>query len=564
MINPEDSISSLELSSPYISMLLSKDETLRLDMHKIIDGYNNGTLEGVREVSYSVKYPFPPGDTGPESLKIRARIIKNRELALIALKDFLNIYTVKDTIAGLSKLADFCIDYSVKSLLAGGDYNRLRYESLMENLIIIGMGKLGGSELNISSDIDLVFLAGTADEHTAAFLTGMLNFISSSTSEGFLYRVDMRLRPEGGNGPLVMSAGDALEYYSDRARKWELQAMIKKRLVWGSPVLFDEFSTRLDDIIYSHHQPHAILYDIKRTKDLIETNIRRRNLLFEIKQSPGGIRDIEFIIQFLQLVHGIRYPEFKTPNSLSALALLNTFHIITPGEFSILQTNYIALRKIENIIQLKNNTPEHSLPAGNGEIEKLFRPWRIGGFDSEAENYSMEFKAWLRKIMKEVREIFTYLFDETIHYLELKDNLLAGHPDLDRELLSDHFLRMDSEYFLRFSEDNIYSHLMMISKLDIRNPAVIKAKKTGPGRWELTIVAFDYYYEFSKIAGLISAYYLKIISGESFTYGGDSGAFYRRQEKRIYPYFPPGQTGGLIYRRKIVCFLAVEEFENFH
>lgn len=80
MINPEDSISSLELSSPYISMLLSKDETLRLDMHKIIDGYNNGTLEGVREVSYSVKYPFPPGDTGPESLKIRARIIKTGSL----------------------------------------------------------------------------------------------------------------------------------------------------------------------------------------------------------------------------------------------------------------------------------------------------------------------------------------------------------------------------------------------------------------------------------------------------------------------------------------------------
>jgi glutamate-ammonia-ligase adenylyltransferase len=564
MINPEESIRSLELSSPYISMLLSRNEALRLEMYNIIEGFNNGTLEGVIEDPYSLKYPFPPEDAAPESLKLRSREIKNRELALIALKDFLKIYTVKDTIESLSRLADFCIDYSVKSLLAGSGNDLLRYKSLVENLIIIGMGKLGGNELNISSDIDLVFLVGDSDDYTGALLTGLLDFISSTTSEGFLYRVDMRLRPEGGNGPLFMRAADALDYYRDRARKWELQAMIKKRLVWGSAVLFDEFSTRLDDIIYSHHQPHAILYDIKRTKDLIETNIRSRNLLFEIKQSPGGIRDIEFIIQFLQLIHGIRYPEFKNPNSLTALSLLSTFHIITPGEFSILHSSYITLRKIENIIQLKNNTPEHSLPADDKDIETLFRPWRIDGFDSGTDNYSMEFKARLQNIMKEVREIFTYLFDETIHYLELKDNLLAGHPDIDRELLSDHFLRMDSEYFLSFSEDNIYSHLMMISKLDIRNPALIKAEKTGPGRWELTIVAFDYYYEFSKIAGLVSAYYLKIISGESFTYGGDSGAFYRRQEKRIYPYSPPAETGGLIYRRKIVCFLTVEEFENHH
>lgn len=251
------------------------------------------------------------------------------------------------------------------------------------------------------------------------------------------------------------------------------------------------------------------------------------------------------------------------------MASLNTFHIITPDEFTTLNISYIILRKIENILQLKNNTPEHALPEKDSDIEKLFRYWKIGGFESGSGNYGRDFKNRVAKIMTDVRSIFSSLFDETIRYLELKDNLIKEHPDIDKTLLEDNFLRMDSEYFLRFQENEIYNHIKMISKLDLQNPAELEAEEAGQGKWKITIVAFDYYYEFSKIAGLVSAYYLKIISGESFTYSdytpsisSDPDTIYRRKKKRIYPFSSANKSELLIYRRKIVCFLFVAPLEG--
>lgn len=263
-----------------------------------------------KRTAYYEKYQFKASLKDNEGILLQSRLIKNRELALIALRDFLHINSVSDTLTDLSKLADFCIDYSIKSLLSFSDIKKsVTYEVLKRNLIIIGMGKLGGNELNISSDIDLIFLgkdSSLSDDgmrhDIENFLSRLLDFIYATSSEGFLYRVDMRLRPEGENGPLIMGIQNAIEYYKSRARKWELQAMIKKRLVWGSEELYQDFAIPLDNIVYRHHQPQSIIYDIKKIKNEIELNIRRKKLAFEIKQSPGGIRDIEFIIQFLQLI----------------------------------------------------------------------------------------------------------------------------------------------------------------------------------------------------------------------------------------------------------------------
>ncbi len=576
MDNVTDIISRLTASSPYLSTLIDKNPDIGREYSIIIESRSDKKKQDGGSVSLFGKYPFPAGSKTDE-LFLRIRHIKNYELAIIALKDFLLINTVPETLSQLSNLADFCIDWSVKSLAAAlPPGSKISYERLCESIVIIGMGKLGGNELNISSDIDLIFLgvdAGLEDnllrKELDTFLASLLDFLSKTSEEGFLYRVDMRLRPEGDIGPLIMGINNSLEYYKNRGRKWELQAMVKKRLVWGSDAVYNEFREKIDVLIYQHHQPRQILIDIRKIKNEIELKILRQNFSFNIKLSPGGIRDIEFIIQFLQLIHGIRYPEIRNSNSLAALSSLGIFHIITPEEFSTLHDGYIILRKIENILQLKDNTPEHCLPLKEGDIYNLFVSWKLEELEQPAGDYEKNFIHSLEKIMAKIRSIFTSLFDETIRYIELKDNIRSRRPDLPAALLDDHFLRMDSEYFLRFQEEEICRHIIMISLLNLDNPAQIDVEELGEERWKLCIVAFDYYYEFSKISGLISAYYLKIKSGESFTYSEYASGtpenpemFYRRKKKQIYPYSSGENYVSLIYRRKIVCFLIVENLKS--
>ncbi len=577
MFNIQEVKKQILQSSDYLRLLLENNPDLWKEIYTFLSQSDEKVPQEYTNDYYYKKHSFPKVDEDPEKMFLNIRKIKNKELAIIAFKDFLFNNSVSMTLIFLSRLADFCIDWSIRSVLnIMHEKNYIGYDKLKNNIMIIGMGKLGGNELNISSDIDLIFLGkdeiiqdDAFRKELETFLTHFLDFLNRTSQEGFLYRVDMRLRPEGEIGPLIMGFQNALEYYKERGRQWELQAMIKKRLLWGNDLLYQEFVSSMDKLIYQHHQPQKILFDIWNIKNEIEKQFLNKNTEFNIKLSPGGIRDIEFIIQFLQLIHGIRYPEIRNANSLSTLNSLKTFNIITPDEFNTLNSSYIILRKIENILQLINNTSVHSLPGKKGIIEKVFKPWKIEGFDFPNEDYEIEFKNKVNTIMSNVRTIFTALFDETIRYIKLKDNLLSQYQDIPGELLEDHFLRMDSEYFLRFQEMDIYKHIKMIEKLNLNNLVELEINKNKEEIWSLTIVAFDYYYEFSKIAGLISANFLKILSGESYTYGEYSSQkdekeepFYRRKKKQIYFFSSEKKAPSLIYRRKIVCYLKVQMLET--
>lgn len=504
------------------------------------------------------------------------RRIKNIEIAKLCINDFLGKSNVFQTSYSLSELADFLIEYSIHGTLLDPERpESISCDYLKENLFIIGMGKHGGMELNVSSDIDLIFFARDEilEDHDSSaalfsFIKSFLDFIRLPSENGFIYRVDLRLRPDGNDGPIISGVKKSLEYYRERGRNWEYQAFVKSRYIWGSRKLHDTFHYTMDKIIFNSGNSENILIEMRDIKDRIEKKIKPRTKTVNFKLGPGGIRDIEFIIQFLQLVHGFRYTEIREQNSILALKKLRTFNIISNTEYDTLKSNYILLRKIENVLQFESDLPRQELPMEDEKLERIFSVWNIPGLNIRCD-YAEGFRNHILRHMKEVRHIYRYIFNETIGYLELKNNILAGCSGEQLKIAGDHFLRMDSDYFLSFNENDISLHLSMIEKLSTSNLCEITADQIN-GIYHICIVAFDYNYEFSKIAGLITANGMDIISGESYTYSEheeDSlqkpgeNFFYRRKRKQIYT-GSGEKSGSLLYKRKILCRIEAKPFDS--
>ncbi len=504
------------------------------------------------------------------------RRIKKIEIAKLCIDDFLGKINVFQTSSLLSDLADFLIEQSVQATLLNPEIDRLiTCDYLKENLFIIGMGKHGGRELNVSSDIDLIFFARDEilEDHIKSevlytFVKSFLDFLRMPSENGFIYRVDLRLRPDGSDGPIISGVKNSIRYYKERGHNWEYQAFIKARYIWGSRKLYDSFHPTMYKIIFNAGNSENILVEMRDIKDRIEKKISLKTRTVNFKLGPGGIRDIEFIIQFLQLVHGFRYTEIREQNSILALKKLMVLNIISPAEYHTLKNNYILLRKIENILQFESDLPRQELPVEDEKLERIFNVWDIQGFHGR-DDYAAGFRTYILKRMAEVRNIYRYIFNETIRYLELKKKILTGCSGALQNIAEDHFLRMDSEYFLRFNESDILLHLSMIEKLSPSNLCEIKIEEKD-GIYKICIVAFDYNYEFSKIAGLITANGMDIISGESYTYSeyeaessrqNDNNFFYRRKRKRIYT-GPGSSSTDLLYKRKIVCNIGTKSFDS--
>jgi glutamate-ammonia-ligase adenylyltransferase len=524
-------IKNFILSSPFALSIINKNPLILEDFYKI-ETNNKEYLSIIQKNSTEfINYLYNRYNNiliskDYDYIFRQLRNIKNHEMVLISIYSFFNLIDFKQNVFLISKLADFCIDIAMNSCIFKNQTDNDSFNELKENLIIIGLGKYGGNELNYSSDIDLILLC--KDEYLnenniknlQILIKNFLDFLRINSQEGFLYRVDLRLRPEGISGPLIMGINNALEYYKTRGRQWEFQALIKSRNVWGSNTLYNKFNEAITPLIYRQASVEYILSEIKNTKNKIEKEITNRNIKqLSIKLSPGGIRDIEFIIQLLQLIHGVKYTEIRKNNSLNALDSLKTFNIITENEYLILKDNYIFLRSVENILQFSNNLPMQSIPQNDEEILKLFSSYNLdSNLNPDLKNYPLHFKKILNDKMQKIRKIFNSLFEETIRYIKLKNNIIKMSHNLETDLIDDHFYRMDSEYFLKFSESDIIKHIEMISKLNLDNLVEIDLTTENNNLFNLTIVAFDYSYEFSKIAGLISANYLEIINGESFTY----------------------------------------------
>jgi glutamate-ammonia-ligase adenylyltransferase len=246
-------------------------------------------------------------------------------------------------------------------------------------------GKLGGDELNYSSDIDLMFVydhdgetAGRRsalgnDEFFARVVQEVVRLLSAPTDRGAAYRVDLRLRPDGARGPLARSLAGTLSYYDTRGRTWERQALIKLRHVAGDGELGREFLAAVEPFVYRKYFSFAEINEVKALKRQMEQRAAAAGDLVDVKTGRGGIRDIEYAVQFLQLLNGGDLPAVRQRNTLLALEALEIAGCLTPHETYTLADAYRFLRKTEHRLQLLFDLQTHKLPATADELRTLAR-----------------------------------------------------------------------------------------------------------------------------------------------------------------------------------------------
>ena len=310
---------------------------------------------------------------------------RTHRLALlkIGVNDMVRGASVDETTERLSNLADATAQTLLSNLRAdvgvSGDHS----------LAVIAMGKLGGAELNYSSDIDLVFVCDNADDDVIALNTKVARRFSEvlyeHSPEGYLYRVDLRLRPDGQAGALVNSEDAFINYYENRGRPWELQAMLKARVIAGSTTLGERVLDSLCELTF--HPTTSPLPDVARMREQIKDNIPQHERGLNIKLMHGGIRDIEFIAQALQLTHGAEKPQLRTPTTLTALTRIHDEGLLKTWECDNLIDAYRFLRLVEHRLQMMHQIKTHTVPSSRAELVKLaarVSAGPLGQYDTDA------------------------------------------------------------------------------------------------------------------------------------------------------------------------------------
>ncbi|UUM31038.1 bifunctional [glutamate--ammonia ligase]-adenylyl-L-tyrosine phosphorylase/[glutamate--ammonia-ligase] adenylyltransferase [Vibrio japonicus] len=315
------------------------------------------------------------------------RQFRNREMVYIAWRDFTGSWSLEESLEHISHLAEAMIfetyqwQYKACCELWGTPCNS---EGEAQPMLIMGMGKLGGGELNFSSDIDLIFTYPENGETqgtrrsiaNAQFFTRLgqriIKALDQQTFDGFCYRVDMRLRPFGDSGPLVMSYAALEDYYQEQGRDWERYAMIKAR-VMGSEMYpqYQELRQMLRPFVFRRYMDFSAIQSLRRMKSMISSEVRRRGLSNNIKLGAGGIREIEFIAQVFQLIRGGREPSLRHRGLLITLEAIEELELLKAGDVGELRKAYKFLRRLENLLQAMADKQTQTLPESDTEQLQL-------------------------------------------------------------------------------------------------------------------------------------------------------------------------------------------------
>jgi glutamate-ammonia-ligase adenylyltransferase len=320
-----------------------------------------------------------------QGLRSTLRRIRHRELIRIAGRDLSGVAALHETFHDLSRLADGLVGAALEWLEQDfharfGVPEDLQQEK--QRLVVLGLGKLGGGELNFSSDIDLIFAyrragrtRGTRAIDNQEFFTrlgrSLIAVLSETTADGFCYRVDMRLRPFGNTGPLVMHF-DALEdYYQAHGREWERYALIKARVIAGDRDAGEHLMRKLQPFIYRRYLDYGAFDNLRELKDRINRESIRKDRVDDIKHGEGGIREVEFVAQVFQLIRGGRDQRLQRRDLLGVMQELRVRRLLPEDVVDELVSGYRFLRRVENRLQMQADQQTHRIPRAPEDRERL-------------------------------------------------------------------------------------------------------------------------------------------------------------------------------------------------
>ncbi|KAA3657499.1 MAG: glutamine synthetase adenylyltransferase, partial [Calditrichaeota bacterium] len=479
-----------------------------------------------------------------ESLEALRRF-KKLELLRIGSCDLFGLLELETILSQLSLLANRLVSASLT--LAS-----MELGVSADGFSVLALGKLGGRELNYSSDIDLIFLSRDNTKTYQRLGQKLIEILTKSTIEGFLYRVDMRLRPWGRSGVLVPGIDEALNYFDNSARIWEKQAWLKGRRIAGDEAVGATFFKHVRPQIFQL-PPDAVREEIQKMKKEIESNLKARGQKWgEVKGGKGSIRDVEFLTQYLQITNGSAHPEIWSRNTLDGLARLALGGFISAPDYRTLSEGYRFLRSAEHYLQIMHDQQVHKLPEDDRQLH--FLAMRLG---FEGKNAGMAFVDRYHEHSKAIRTLYKNIFSSK--KTAEKPTVTQENIYSDNEAILQHVKRLSDAYRARFSAEEIAEHAGMLQKVNNENPSEINRKQLDEKRWRITVAGYDFPGELSLICGLLFVHGLDIEDGAIFTYepvkqeGSTSSAPKSWRRRR----FRPDNSTNMSRRRKILDVFTV-------
>ncbi len=442
------------------------------------------------------------------------RRYQRRQLLRIGICDFLDLFDLTTVFSQLSRMA---IGMVRACLSLASEHTGISASGFS----VIAMGKLGGRELNYSSDIDLLFLAKGDPETYTPLGKRLIEIISKTTGDGFLYRVDMRLRPWGHEGALVTTVEGYLRYFQQHALLWEKQAFLKSRPIAGNLSLGEELRQQVEPFLFGipTEEVRAAIYSMKqRTEEFLLEKGRQWG---EVKLGEGSIRDVEFVVQSLQMTH----PAIRTRRTLKAIPQLCAAGLLTAVEARTLSEGYIFLRTAEHYLQITDYQQTYTLPSDPTALGLLAR--RLG---FEGAGAGERFVGAFERHCQAIRAVF-------LKYVGNQPERSAALSLEEAKKMQRHVARMDSSYATIFSPEEIAQHAHLTELLDREKPVIVNTRSLDNDRWRVTVVGYDYLGVLSLICGLMFVYDLNILESQIFTYEGSSNGESDQGLKKIVDVF---------------------------